>query len=280
MVKKIFLIIALLLLIPGILGSTTTIKIKTLYSHRIYVASYVPEYLEPYSIIESFAFTSTGLGEKEYKINTDRDMIDLRITLKIADKKVLDERLKNISTGKTVYINYFPNNITISYEGEKNDSIEDPEEVNNQTGTDNESVQLNETVSPVETSDIVAETQKSITGKSVFENLYTKNKKTITYGSIIIIVFVVIVLAIFFIVKNKGPSFKKDTDRSSKIKFRHKDESEYSSTERELEVAEKKLKEAREEIDKVRKRSDMIKEAERKLDEDKKRLDDLRNGRF
>jgi hypothetical protein len=288
MEKKLFFILVLsFLMIPFVFAAPTTtiINVHTLPSHRIYIAVLVPEETIPYQVIESFAFKDTGiLGTREYRTTSSYGKIDLKITVKLGDIKVLDERIKNISTGRTVYIDYFKNNITVRYEGDVITTEVDTANVSaNVSENDTAIASNNETQenTPVteekeeEKQQVIEPKNNSLTGNLSLGSFYTNYSKIITYISLSIIIIVIIVLVIFFILKNRKKTKKEPV---TAVKFRHKDNIEYSQTERELEAAEKKLREARDEIERARKRNDMIKEAERKLEEDKVRLDNLRRG--
>lgn len=271
MAKKIILLIFILLLIlPTIFAATTDIKIKTLQNHRIFVA--ILKTGEIYSVIETFPYKSTGImGDLNYKTTSDYQTFDLKITLKLGDNIIKDQRIENITAGGKVFVNFTPHDVKVGYEN----ALTPPAVQLNETL--NQSLPANET--SIIPSPNVSENQtpaipSPLTGEIIGQGLKANMSKIITYVSITIILAVVIILIIFFIVKNKT-TFKMP---SAAIKFRHKNE-EYSKTEKELVDAERKLKEARDEIEKIRKRDDLIKEAERKLNEDKDRLQKLKNER-
>ncbi|MEM0465825.1 MAG: hypothetical protein QXW97_03970 [Candidatus Pacearchaeota archaeon] len=305
MFKKILFIILIFLIIPNVFANSTEIKVKTLPNHRILLTILVPEEQESYKVIESSSpFRDTSiLGLYNYETTSKTSLypkIDIKITLKLDNNIILNERLKNITTGRVIYINYFPKNISISYDDKNFEKVSFLEDLSDKNNTSINNTFDNKSGAITSVSLLANEMNKSVNEGELEKNnsndnfitmksiINSKNKtfvsKIIIYISVGFIFGIIIVVIIFFIIKKKISTSNKKSLVKFKLKYGSEDynetERKLQDIERKLENEENKLKELKDEINKIKNKNELIKEVEKKLEEDRKMLDKLKNEKF
>ncbi len=274
MVRKILIILVLfvLLAMPVILATTTTINVKTLANYDVEIKTLDPNPNEDKSdLLEYFEpIPSNDGGFVSFESHTSKNTISIVVIVR-KDGKAIEINGKKIHK----FENY-PTGGIINLEVKE----KPPEpEINktNETGANEIDVAINvneneteeDAEKETETEEIIEESEekRGITGAFIGTGKIIATSK-ITY---FIIIGIVVVFAIFFIVKKKLKSkghyidFKIKDDKGDKPGYEPEGD-------KRLEDAEKKIKEAKEELDDIKNRKSKLQEAKGRFERDKEEL--------
>lgn len=263
--KKLSLIVVILLVLPIIFA--LEINIKTFPNHRI---SVIVRPAGELISIDSF-HQDTGDGNVKLASSGSVNQVDLLITLKKDNVKMLDRRFEGVATNKPINIKFIPGETPEIIEESKEEKADgkNESEAGNEINLNNtekiienkELESLEESKEPVDKKVIKESVEEipAVTGKTI-EGLKKIVSSKVTYYIIGIMVIIGVLILVYFMRSRVPIGFK--IRKLSSIK-------NYDSR---LSDAEKKLDEAREELDEIKDKKKKLGEAREKFEKDRKEL--------
>ncbi|MEK6830639.1 MAG: hypothetical protein AABX77_01270 [Nanoarchaeota archaeon] len=273
--KRAYLVLfAILIAMPMILA--IDISIKTLPDHRI---SVIIRNAGELTSLDS-SHQNTGDGNVFVSSEVSADPIDLLVTLKKDNIKLMDKKFEGVSTAKLINLKFIPGEkpeIVESFEEKKNDTeVNSNNSVGNEGGVEGVETKIEETEQLEETKESVQEvveetqTKPGITSKAIENVKDIVSSKTLYY----IIGGILVIGVLFFVMRFARNRVDTGSFRVTKLSSL----TSHTSHDKKLEDAERKLDEAKKEIDEIRNRKSKLEEARERFRKDKRELERLEKG--
>jgi len=258
--KFILFLVLVMFLMSYASAVTTDINVKTLKNVKVSV--FILDPAQVYYLLNSSHVQSGEAGEVLVSYSGEEKEVNVRVQITEEGKQIMLEKFEGVKTGKPVNIRMFVGDVSLSQDGEKNETVA----VANQTSA-NLTSSLNSIVSN--------ETQNlGISGSVIAEggNFFAKWWYYLAGGVILVIVIGFLAFR-FFMNKDSGQqlihSDKRPITSGVSVSSRKLEEL--------LGISQRKIIELQKEVGTL-KNKEKIQAAERKIEEDKKELERLRRG--